>query len=267
MAANALLLREDIQTFRGHFTVKRAHAWLAATRQDCAQRLLESIDLSDDPRWREYICSHPEARRIIGDGITHFEGRFCNGLEPNRGTLNLPPPFGQHRFDFIAWHGDGTAVRLHPSRNADALPVDGRLADWVITPLAAGASTPGDEPARQIWRRQGGMAVNQSRVDIISSEATYRHLMDLMYEWTDSGGSEQNLHLNLLASTSTSGTGWQWHRFLMGRPWGEELFREGVTSLVLVARGGQPALQLTTEAQPQARFTQWYGLKCRLVNY
>ena len=273
MAANTLLMQVDIPTFRTHFTVKRGHAWLSAVRQDCANRALESVDLTDDARWREYICSHAEARRIIGPGITHFEGRFCNGLEPNRHQLNLPPPFGHHRFDFICWRSDGTAVRLHPSRNADALPTPGLLTNWVITPLGpaaaahAGVSTPSDASTSgevQIHQRQGGMAVHHSRVDIISSEVTYRHLMDLTYEWREAGGTESNLRLNLLASASTPGAEWQWHRFLMGRPWGEDIFREGVTSLHLVIRGGQPALEIMTREVPFVRYIQWHGLKCRL---
>ena len=100
---------EDIQAFRGNFGHKKAHAWLAQVRYDCAHAGVESVDLSDDPRWREYICSHPKAREIIRAGITHFEGRFLKGHEPNAVQLALPKPYGQNRFDFAVWCNDGTA--------------------------------------------------------------------------------------------------------------------------------------------------------------
>ena len=46
---------EDIEAFRGNFGRKNAHAWLAQVRYECAHAGVESVDLSDGPRWREYI--------------------------------------------------------------------------------------------------------------------------------------------------------------------------------------------------------------------
>jgi len=279
-AASTLVMVEDIHVFRGQFSIKRAHAWLAEVRKDCALRGRESIDLSEDPRWREYICSHPQARLIIHTGVTHFEGRFCRGRECNAKQLGLPPPFGAHRFDFIVWRNDGSACRLHPSKAADALPVVGRLVDWVISPLSPGASpaspgdstpgastpgasTPGPSPL-SIQQRQGGAMVNYSRTDIISSEEAIRHLYDRWSTCASSGHIPAQSHEDLLAIASTPG-GWQWHRFLMGRPWGQTLFYEGVTSLVLLVRDDQPCLRVTTVVHPQPRHIVWHGVKCKLV--
>ena len=253
----------DIQAFRGNFGYKKAHAWLARVRYQCAHAGVESVDLSDDPRWREYICSHPMARKIIHTGITDFEGRFLNGRECNAVQLGLPPPYGQHRFDFVAWRNDGTACRLHPSQKNDALPVEGRLLDWVLSPPRPSASTPGLAAAgpATISERRGGMMRNLSRTDVVSSEETLRHLYDRKDAWIGRGGLPEELAEDLMALGPGS---WPWNRFLMGRPWGEELFNEEVTSCVLVIHGHGPAIEVRTLAQPLPRYITWHGTKCHL---
>ena len=140
-AAATALTVNDIPLFSGQCTGQKAHRWLKQLRRDCATAQQECVDLTDDPRWRVYVCSHPHARTIIGAGIIYFEGRFCNGREDNARTLNLPAPFGKYRFDFIAGRKDGTACRLHPSsgENSDT-PVTGALDEWKI-------------PQRTLWRR------------------------------------------------------------------------------------------------------------------
>ena len=122
-AAITLVMAEDIPAFRGNFSRQQAHRCLWAERYKCAHTPAESVDLSADPRWRKYICSRPRAQEIIHTGITHFEGRFLNGRGCNAVPLGLPPPYGHHRFDFVAWRNDGTACRLHPSQKNGALPV------------------------------------------------------------------------------------------------------------------------------------------------
>ena len=271
LVASTLLMQEDIPAFREHFSTKMAHAWLASLRQDCAQRGIEAIDLSEDPRWRQYICSHPKAREIISQGIIRFEGRFCNSLEPNRAQLRLPPPFGHLRFDFFAVRGDGTACRLHPSQKADAQPTHGAWDSWRLphgTSPPPGASTPGPQGSASssglgIHTAHGGMAQNYNRVDIISAELALRTLTDKMHAWRQAGQRDEDVREDLLAGASTPG-GWEWHRFLMGRPWGEALFQERVTSIFLVVLGGQPALEVTTAARPLARFITWSGNKAKL---
>ena len=235
VAANTLLMQQDIPVLRSGYSTKRANAWLKELRTECAYRGREAIDLSDDPQWREYIASHPKAREIIGQGIVQFEARFLNCVDPNRESLNLPPPFGEQRFDFIAVRGDGTACRLHPSRSNDAIPTEGRLAWWTLTPLAPTASTPGPGPSAStpgadvdvhIHRPAGVVAENYSRVDIVSSERALRDLLDMVHALRDGGMRDADIRLDLFPGASTPG-GWPWHRFLMGRPWGVDLFHEG----------------------------------------
>ena len=263
-AANILVMVEDIPHFRGNFSHKRAHTWLAAVRRDCAHHGMESIDLTDDARWREYICSHPVARQIIGTGVVHFEGRFCRAREPNAVQLGLPPPFGAQRFDFVVWRHDGTACRLHPGGRADALPVYGNLFDWMITPPPS-VSTPGLSTGQaHIQQRLCDAFEHYSQTDVISSEDAYRHLHDRVHAWRTSGGNPDHMVEDILASASTPG-GWQWNRFLMGRPWGEQLFSEQVTSLVLVLHGGKPCLRITTARHPAPRHIVWHGSRCRVA--
>ncbi|MCP4242073.1 MAG: hypothetical protein GY772_16070, partial [bacterium] len=118
-----------------------AHKWLAALRRHCAEQRQPFVDLTDDPAyaWRGYICGHRLARDIIGTGVTGFQARFLNALEPNRQSLALPAPYGQHRFDFVVLRRDGSAVRLHPGGSAETKPIVGRLDEWL---LENRASTP-----------------------------------------------------------------------------------------------------------------------------
>ena len=251
-AAN-LLMVEDISVFRGNFGHKRAHAWLAQERHRCAHTNVESVDLSDSPQWRKYVCSHPQAREIIHTGITHFEGRFLNVRECNAARLALPAPYGHLRFDFVAWRNDGTACRLHPGGKNDALPVWGRLQDWVTD----SASTPDS----MISERSGGLMMNHGRIDIVSSEETLRHLYDRLDAWIRGGGLPEELAEDLMAPGPGA---WPWHRFLMGRTWGEALFYETVTSFVLVLRRSMPAIEVVTKAFPWPRYITWCGTRCRM---
>ena len=123
---------------------RKAHQLLHRLRQDCATNDTMMVDLADEPGWRNYLANHPQAREIIGAGVVGFEGRFVDALEPNRGTLNLPGVYGQHRFDFVVRRVDGTAMRLHPSEKQDGKPVCGRLEDWEI---GTRAPTPGQASA------------------------------------------------------------------------------------------------------------------------
>ena len=92
--------------------------------------------------WRTYLCSEP--REI---GIVRFEGRFINSAESNRRALDLPVPYGECRFEFIAVRGDGPVGRLHPILAASGVPRSSSgCQDW----LFFGASTPGT--ARRLWK-------------------------------------------------------------------------------------------------------------------
>ena len=82
-----LLTREDIETYKGTFSHKKAHEWLRTTRLDVAKLGVESCDPSDSSDWRVHVCSHPKATFIIGSaGIVRFEGRFLQADEPTNST-------------------------------------------------------------------------------------------------------------------------------------------------------------------------------------
>ena len=256
--AVVMLVAGDIEHFRRAVDTKRAHRWLAETRKAAARKPQEVVDLTADSRWREYVCSHPHAREIIGSGVVSFEGRFLLGLEPNRAQLALPPPYGDHRFDFVAVRADGTACRLHPGRAADAVPIVGLLKDWAIT--GTGASTP-SEPT--IYKR-GHVNANYGQQDVLSAEEAYRLLLDMYHEHKHQPGAEDaSLWRDLTAGASTPG-GFPWHRFLMGRDWGRKLFQEGVTSIILTWWEGGPALRVSTEARPHPRYISWRGSRAVL---
>ena len=97
---------------------------------------METFDLTKEMQWRHYVCSHPMARDIIGNGIIKSEGRFCVEPEPNCIQLGLPGPYGHCRFDFVALQGGGRAARSHPGNKRDADIVTGQYSDWLLTPSA-----------------------------------------------------------------------------------------------------------------------------------
>ena len=256
--AAAMLVADDIYHFRTAVGTKRAHRWLVETRAAAARTRQEVVDLTADPKWREYVCSHPHAREIIGSGVVSFEGRFLSGLEPNRAQLALPPPYGHHRFDFVAVRADGTACRLHPGGKADAKPIVGLLKDWAMTDT--GASTPSEPTIYE----QGHVNTNYGQQDVLSAEEAYRMLLDMYHEHKQQPGAEDaNLWRDLTAGASTH-QGFPWHRFLMGRSWGRTLFHEGVTSIILTWWEGGPALRVSTEAVPHPRYISWRGSRAVL---
>ena len=50
-----------------------------------------------------------------------------------------------------------------------------------------------------------------------------------------------------------------WQRFLMGRPWGRVLLREGPTTMTLVRWEGLPAFRFTTRDRPEVRHIRVSG--------
>ena len=89
-------------------------------------------------------------------------------------------------------------------------------------------------------------------------------LMDMLHQHRDNGGQDHELDVDLLASASTRG-GFEWNRFLMGRPWGVQLFQEQVTYLHLVWHAGAPALRLMTAVSPCARIITFRGNQARMT--
>ena len=228
-----LLTTGDIPVYRTNFTCRRAHQWLPQHRANAAHRGMEVMDLSDSPTWRPYVCSHPKAREIIGEGIVRFEGRFLRSVEPNHVQLGLPPPFGQHRFDFIAVRGDGRACRMHPGARRDAEIIVGLYDSWLMQPSAStpgpgqpSASTPG------IMRRAGLAYENYNQTDIISGKSALGMLMDMYHAHMAAGGVQSSMRVDVLAMPGN----FEWPRFLMGRPWGRTLVAQGIAQLHLVWR-------------------------------
>ena len=50
----------------------------------------------------------------------------------------------------------------------------------------------------------------------------------------------------------------------MGRPWGRDIFQEGVTSIILTWRDGGPALRVSTETVLHPRYISWRGSRAVL---
>ena len=199
---------------------------------------MEVLDLTHDAGWRDYLACHAEARRIIGPGVVGFEGRFLDFLEPNRGQLNLPGRYGKQRFDFVVHRMDGTACRLHPSETRDAKPVIGYLSAWEI---GARAPTPGQASTPSLT---GAIDLTHGHVDVYSADRTYCKIMDIFH---DHPGEPTELAVDLLTGD------FPWDTFLMGRPWGLNLMKKGITSMHLVCTEEEPVIDVFTRADPLAR--------------
>ncbi|MCP4239408.1 MAG: hypothetical protein GY772_02495, partial [bacterium] len=157
------------------------------------------------------------AHELVGPGVVKFEGRFTSAMEPNRQQLALPPPLGNHRFDFFVHRVDGSCMRLHPHANRDAVPVIGHASDWA--PQAAPrASTPGNP---MLVIRDKDVFRDFSVTDVVSAAEARAFL--------DTQRNAGTLHQDL-----TDASVFAWHRFLMGRPWGTGLLRRGVVRFELV---------------------------------
>ena len=272
LAGVPVLKADDIGHFRGSGMRKEAHRWLAHLRQCCAHKGWEVIDITNGlpdgvhafdwaPTpvfdWKRYVCSLPHAWTLVGDGVTRFEGRFLNSPEPNARKLLLPEPYGGYRFDFVMHLMDGKCVRLHPSHSAEAQPITGQLEPWLVQTCAP---TPGFQPPDD---RTSVHAV-LGPVDVISSETAHRILADRMIAAAKQGGFTPQMF-----SEDVLENDWfDWVRFLKARPFGRELLKEGVTSLMLKGSDSTPAdptLVVTTEAHPADRVISFQG-GCATLN-
>jgi len=271
VAGVPVLKADDVGPWRGSGMRKEAHRWLAHLRQYCAHKGWEVIDITDGlpdgvpvfdhaPTpvfdWKRYVCSLPHALTLVGDGVTRFEGRFLNSPEPNARKLLLPEPYGGLRFDFVMHRVDGTCVRLHPSHNSEAQPVTGQLEPWLVQTRAP---TPGFQPPDD---RTSVHAV-LGPVDLISSETAHRILVDRMIAAAQLGSvTPQEVSEDVLKND------WfDWVRFLQARPFGRELLKEGVTSLMLKGSDSTPSdptLVVTTQAQPAERVISFQGGRATL---
>ena len=79
--------------------------------------------------WRVYVCKHPRANDIIGEGVVKFELRFLSMKEANGKALveqGVPQQFAFRRCDFIVHQVNGSHCRLHPGKK-DKFIVFGNL--------------------------------------------------------------------------------------------------------------------------------------------
>jgi len=210
----------DITRFRGPPIRKLAHKWLHDLREKLAQEETEVIDLTDNKEydWKKYVCSHHMAHMLVGTGIARFSGRFLNSIEPNWQKLALPGKFGKNRWDFIIERIDGSAVRLHPSANREAFPVEGSLAEWVY---GTRASTPG--------KRTPDMYHHMSQAQAISAAQALALLRTREHELKEAGLPLDQVQDNLLARDCT----FPLVEFLSGRPFGRAWLAKGIIEAVL----------------------------------
>ena len=168
---------------------------------------------------------------------------------------------------------------MRPGRQNEALVIIGQLDHWWLPrhgasiPAAAtgviaqrgsilGASTPG--------AATGASMEHYGRHDAISAADAWRYFDLRWHCHVAGGGLADNFRVDLLAEAEQP-HGWQWNRFLMGRPWGEQLFREEVINLVLLINTEEdhprPCLSIKTRANEQLgfRLITWNGAKCSLV--
>ena len=66
--------------------------------------------------WQAYLAMHPSARAIFRSDVIGFPCEVSPVTEPNAAKL----PGLTLRVDFVCLRADGSAVRLHPSRGAEA---------------------------------------------------------------------------------------------------------------------------------------------------
>ena len=239
-----LLTGDQIQEHRSEVVVTRqqAHRYLDKCRKGCAHQPVEGTDLSfeRDFDWRRYLCQHPMAQEIIGSGVWKFECRFLNGWEPNAAKLMLPPPFGQHRFDFVVHRIDGKAVRMHPSAKADAKVIVGDFESWRWG--GARASTPG--AAQSV--KQGLTFDTLGRVDVLSNANALERAMILHREATCAEVNMDDWELDLL------GDPFAWDRWLLGRPWGAKLVEQTISTMSICMHNGSFCITVITNTYPDA---------------
>jgi len=243
---------------------RQPHHWLSTWRLRMAQQNLVAVDLTDDHNvhWRQWICQMTGAREVIGPGVTKFEGCFLRSLEPNRAQLaqqGVPEPLVQYRFDFVANRVDGTAARLHPSRNTDALITYGSLDDWGGPDLESRAPTPGARSQPMPPRTRGEPFQGFSQTDVVSNEFACKWMADRARTH-----GEADLHEEMLTDDLLPGD-FPWHRFLMGRPRGQAIMLEGLTTMTLVRLKGQPAFRFTTMDHPEVRHIRVSGKQSWIV--
>ena len=106
----------------------RANEVLKACREELQNRCGGYIDFEKETRfhWQAYLAMHPSAQAIFSSAITGFLCETFPEKEPNAAKL----PGLNLRTDFVCLRADGSAVRLHPSKGAEAKIAVGNLESW-----------------------------------------------------------------------------------------------------------------------------------------
>ena len=125
----------------------KANEILKECREKLQNRCGSYIDLEAVPlfHWQAYLAMHPSARAIFRSEVTGFLCEVFPEKEPNASKL-----LGLTlRVDFVCLRADNSAVRLHPSKGAEAKISEGSLESWRsgTTPIFAL-----DSPSALEWR-------------------------------------------------------------------------------------------------------------------
>ena len=171
--------------------------------------------------WPGYLAgrSQRELEAVFGgaEGFTHCELRFLNVKEINAKQTGQP-----YRVDFICYRSDGAAIRLHPSKAADANPIIGHIEDWTFTAdrqapqhkfalldspctIISGAAQPADQ--RKLYMRY-------SPADQPSHRKAKLFLEDVAEQWKQEGaaGTRSDWTCNLTDDERT----FPWRAYLSG---------------------------------------------------
>jgi len=173
--------------------------------------------------WKRYLSYHPQSQELIGTGVIKFEGRFLNSWDHN---------MHQPRFDFIVHRTDGTAARLHPSRNGPGHIVTGALNDWLCD----------SQPRPLLMERNAGATEHNAeqpfralhQVDTISRRQASVFLEQQQDAWQSKQHPRGPFMVNLMVETSGHSDGhFYFSHYLNATPWGRELVLD-VDSFYLV---------------------------------
>lgn len=106
----------------------KANEVLKACRERLQNRCGRNIDLEAEPmfHWQAYLAMHSSARDIFRSEVIGFLCEVFPEREPNASKL----PGLTLRADFVCLRADGSAVRLHPSKGAEAKISEGSLESW-----------------------------------------------------------------------------------------------------------------------------------------
>jgi hypothetical protein len=196
---------------------KRAHEFLKKMRVEL-DFTNPSRDLTDGTEfdWRGYIAAHPEGPRIVGPGVCAFEVALLGTNEPN---AKFVPVEHCNRCDFIASRVDGTAVRMHPSSNREAMLVFGRKDDWQLAVVDGSWAVP-ENPAQTRIDDKAWQGFSQS--DMLSHVE-----LDKWVQSFCAAATVRPLHVDITGS-------FPWWLHVNAFPMGRKVAEEGIVKVELM---------------------------------